>query len=163
MLLRTMVFGAIRLAAVLRVDFTDFTFTARTAHSWSVAECGVAIIVSSSPLLRPIFDRVFKKFLSVTGSRNRSGRGLKYDRSNRAGSNHRFSRPTTNKNPDGFYPMGDSDVELNGINGNGQARSKVTIEGRRGKSGDDYQDDEGFPHSDDSSGKAIYVTTVISQ
>lgn len=73
-----MVFGAIRLAAVTSVNFTDFSYSARMSHIWSVAENGVAValVVSSSPFLRPLFDRVFKNVLtwgSQKISKNSSG------------------------------------------------------------------------------------------
>lgn len=37
--------------------------------TWTVAEAGVIIMVASSALLRPVFDKLFHRVLSLTGSR----------------------------------------------------------------------------------------------
>ncbi|KAL3440935.1 hypothetical protein BJX65DRAFT_314333 [Aspergillus insuetus] len=55
----TMIFAGIRLNAVLHLDFTDFPYGVRMSHIWTISENAVALIVSSSIYLRPMFDRAF--------------------------------------------------------------------------------------------------------
>lgn len=44
-------FGAVRLSAVVSVDFTDCSYSARMAHASSVSENAIAIIVACSLFL----------------------------------------------------------------------------------------------------------------
>lgn len=161
-----MVFGAVRLAAVLNVDFNDFTFSAKTAHVWSVAEAGVAIIVSSSPLLRPIFDKVFGKFISLTGSGSRSRRDNNSGYVNSGNGPMLRSTPAKGlKGSRGFIEMDDTDLELRGMSHKPNAGQSVRIEGPRRKSDDVSGDDEmgsDYRQDDDSSAKAIYVTQTTA-
>ncbi|KAE8154233.1 hypothetical protein BDV25DRAFT_136158 [Aspergillus avenaceus] len=62
----TMVFGAIRPAALLRVQEPDVLYTGAMGHLWTVVENGVALIVCSSALLRPVFDRATSTLPSLT-------------------------------------------------------------------------------------------------
>ncbi|OCL15437.1 hypothetical protein AOQ84DRAFT_384022 [Glonium stellatum] len=62
----TMITGILRVVVTLSIDFTDFTFAAKGAHIWSVTEIGVSIVVASSPMLRPLFDKVFHTVASFT-------------------------------------------------------------------------------------------------
>ncbi|ORY58542.1 uncharacterized protein BCR38DRAFT_400322 [Pseudomassariella vexata] len=66
----TMIFGAVRLYEVLQVEFTDTAYTAVNVTTYSAVECGVAIIVSSSPLLKPVSDKMFGRFLAKTEKLN---------------------------------------------------------------------------------------------
>ncbi|OHE94570.1 integral membrane protein [Colletotrichum orchidophilum] len=69
----TMIFAAIRLKNVLSMDFTDVTYSQVGVVLMGTLEPGVAIIVSSSPLLKPIFDATFGRFWTLRGSTARSG------------------------------------------------------------------------------------------
>lgn len=69
----TVVFSAIRLASLRTVDFDDFSYTVPMVMIWTTAENGVIIIVASSALLRPVFDKMLGRLASLSGSRNRPG------------------------------------------------------------------------------------------
>lgn len=55
------------------IDFGDFSYTIPTAITWTYAEMGVIILVACSPMLRPLFDQLFKRFLSNIGRSGGSG------------------------------------------------------------------------------------------
>lgn len=42
-------------------------------QTWTTAENGIIILVASSALLRPVFDKLFGRLLSLTSTRNRLG------------------------------------------------------------------------------------------
>ncbi|GKT46701.1 satratoxin biosynthesis SC1 cluster protein 4 [Colletotrichum spaethianum] len=71
----TMVFGALRLKNVLTMDFTDVTYSQVGVVFMGTLEPGVAIIVSSSPLLKPVFDATIGRFWSLRGSTAKSTTG----------------------------------------------------------------------------------------
>jgi hypothetical protein len=60
-----MIFGSVRVAIILDVSFKDFTFTGKTLHIITTAEAAVSIMVASSPMLRPIFDRLWRTSIST--------------------------------------------------------------------------------------------------
>ncbi|KAF7594010.1 hypothetical protein BBP40_010288 [Aspergillus hancockii] len=62
----TIIVGSIRPAAIIQVDQTDVFYSGVLGHVLTVVENGVAIIVSSSPFLRPILLRVTSGFNSLT-------------------------------------------------------------------------------------------------
>ncbi|KAK7972527.1 hypothetical protein PG988_006661 [Apiospora saccharicola] len=55
----TLIFAAVRVWEMAHVDFTDVSYAAVEATIYADVEPGVAIIVSCSPILRPLFDKVF--------------------------------------------------------------------------------------------------------
>lgn len=72
----TVVFSAIRLVSLRTVEFDDFSYTVPMVMIWTTAENGVIIIVASSALLRPVFDKMLGRLASLSGSsssRNRPG------------------------------------------------------------------------------------------
>lgn len=69
----TIVFSVIRLKSLRSIDFNDFSYTVVPVMTWTTAENGVIIMVASSALLRPVFDKVFSNLLSLSGSKNRLG------------------------------------------------------------------------------------------
>ncbi|KAK1674548.1 integral membrane protein [Colletotrichum godetiae] len=71
----TMIFAALRLKNVLTMDFTDVTYSQVGVVLMGTLEPGVAIIVSSSPLLKPIFDATVGRFWSIRGGTTRSAGG----------------------------------------------------------------------------------------
>ncbi|KAJ0166102.1 hypothetical protein CTA2_8648 [Colletotrichum tanaceti] len=71
----TMIFGALRLKNVLTMDFTDVTYSQVGVVLMGTLEPGVAIIVSSSPLLKPIFDATVGRFWSLRGATTKSATG----------------------------------------------------------------------------------------
>ncbi|KAL0933237.1 uncharacterized protein CTRU02_212200 [Colletotrichum truncatum] len=63
---RTMVFTAIRLYYVYNLDVTDITYTTVVPSIIGSVQMGVAIMVASSPLLRPLFDRAFGNLFGLS-------------------------------------------------------------------------------------------------
>ncbi|KAI5925280.1 hypothetical protein F4810DRAFT_659796 [Camillea tinctor] len=66
----TITFAVLRLMSFKTLDFTDFAYTVPTVILWTYAEVGVVILVACSPLLRPIFDKVFQRFMSTVRSKS---------------------------------------------------------------------------------------------
>lgn len=57
-------FGTFRLYYMFTMDFTDVTALQLPVIIMGTVEPGVIIMVSSSPLLKPIFDTIFRHVLS---------------------------------------------------------------------------------------------------
>lgn len=57
------------------MDFEDASYSGMVPDLLTILEVGVAIIVSSSTILRPVFDRIFHSISSVTGSQKYYGQG----------------------------------------------------------------------------------------
>jgi hypothetical protein len=72
-----MAMGAVRMSGIFTIDFSDFTYAATQTSIWSVSEIGTAIVVASSPMIRPIFDKIFHSLSSSI----RSTRNGPYDQS----------------------------------------------------------------------------------
>ncbi|KAK8015006.1 integral membrane protein [Apiospora arundinis] len=87
----TMVFTAIRLYYIYGMDFTDPTYSTIVPTTIGSVQMGIAIMVASSPLLRPIFDRTIASWfgLSVASGNRPSQKGSGYiaDSSHRSRSN----------------------------------------------------------------------------
>ncbi|KKY36501.1 putative integral membrane protein [Diaporthe ampelina] len=62
----TIAFSAVRLTSLNSIDFEDFSYTVIPVMTWTTAEAGVAILVASSALLRPVFDGLFHRVLSLS-------------------------------------------------------------------------------------------------
>jgi hypothetical protein len=56
-----MIFAGICLDTVLHLNYNDFPYGVRMSHIWIISENAVALIVSSSIYLRPMFDRAFSR------------------------------------------------------------------------------------------------------
>jgi hypothetical protein len=67
----TLAIGAVRMSGIFTINFADFTYEATPTSIWSVTEIGTAIIVASSPIIRPLFDRVFHSIVSSARTNNR--------------------------------------------------------------------------------------------
>jgi hypothetical protein len=73
-----MVFGVVRIIILPGVDFNDFTYCGITIHILTISEAAVAIIIASSPMLRPILNRVTDGTLfSINRSSSSSNRKAK--------------------------------------------------------------------------------------
>lgn len=66
---RTIAFSAVRLTSLNSIDFDDFSYTVIPVMTWTTAEAGVAILVASSALLRPVFDKLFHRILSLSSEK----------------------------------------------------------------------------------------------
>lgn len=65
----TIAFSAVRLTSLNSIDFEDFSYTVIPVMTWTTAEAGVAILVASSALLRPVFDKMFHRILSLSSEK----------------------------------------------------------------------------------------------
>ncbi|KAI1743353.1 hypothetical protein F4680DRAFT_409871 [Xylaria scruposa] len=108
----TLVVASLRIPILLETDFADLTFDTRS-QSIALAEPAVAIIISCSPLLRPIFDQFLSKVLG-TGYGNTSAQS--HDLVNQAMSDRERSR--VGGETYGYSKFGDSDDALELRNGN---------------------------------------------
>lgn len=79
-----MVFGALRLYYVLIMDFSNVTASQLPVVIMGTVEPGVAIMVSSSLLLKPVFDALFQRFFSCVGLSD-INKGRSENSPNRAG------------------------------------------------------------------------------
>ena len=180
MLYSTIIFGGLRLKSIYDVDFTDFTYTSPVAITWAAAEIGVALIISSSPVLRPVFDLVFGRFISSIRSSGRHGGGTSGYGTGQSKSQHTFRKSTgttltNSRQHDGFYPMRDSEeaLELTNMVAGGQGgrmsyqrrptmNTKIQASSRTSHTWkNEYQGGEGDVPADSSSAEKIYVKTEI--
>lgn len=85
---------------------------------WSEAEIGVALLISSSPILRPVFDRVFKRWISSFRSAGSRTDPSKQGKAGSLATHPAASRRDAkqgNANRDGFPAM--EDYELDDVRG----------------------------------------------
>jgi hypothetical protein len=64
----------IRVVALLNLDFAQFATNGKLVIIWSVVEWGVALVVASAPILRPLFDRLIRNKPLTTYGSKASGR-----------------------------------------------------------------------------------------
>ncbi|KAK8130954.1 Satratoxin biosynthesis SC1 cluster protein 4 [Apiospora sp. TS-2023a] len=76
----TMIFTAVRLYYIYGMDFTDPTYSTIVPTTIGSVQMGIAIMVASAPLLRPVFDRTIASWfgLSVASSNRPSPKGSGY-------------------------------------------------------------------------------------
>ncbi|KAK1473362.1 integral membrane protein [Colletotrichum tamarilloi] len=98
------VFGAgVRLYYTLTADFVNITRGFASASISGVLQSGIAVMVASSPMLRPVFDRTIVRWLSLSIRSTSQGHIVKSSKSSQLGSHRRG---------DGFKQMSDSDENL---------------------------------------------------
>lgn len=149
-----MVVGSVRVAVLLDVNFIDFTYSGKTLHILSVSEAAVAIMVSSSPMLRPVLNRV--PYGSIFSTNRRSGDdGESRDRFGRLNTHNRgiFSN-SLQKNSQELSPMRDIDINSTPVDRDIQNVTKFDADQR---SPDDVDDGEEtrYTTEDNESTKAI--------
>ncbi|KAM0429219.1 hypothetical protein ACHAPT_006433 [Fusarium lateritium] len=107
----TIIFSAVRLYYTIIADFVDITKGFATASVSGVLQSGIALMVASSPMLRPVFDRTVVRWFSLTLGSSKSGQPPA------SGSNtHGTSRPTPHpslvRSNGGFRQMSESEEHL---------------------------------------------------
>ncbi|KAK8073398.1 hypothetical protein PG994_004297 [Apiospora phragmitis] len=108
----TLIFASVRLYNVLYLDFTDVSYSAVEANIYAVVEPGVAIIVSCSPILRPLFDNVFGRQVSSNAKSGSSEKGQhKVALETFGRSNREFKRRREIATTDGFTAMDNDTIE----------------------------------------------------
>ncbi|EXF72997.1 integral membrane protein [Colletotrichum fioriniae PJ7] len=109
----TIIFSGIRLYYTLTADFVNITRGFASASISGVLQSGIVVMVASSPMLRPVFDRTIVRWLSLsirssgrtqnTAPTGSQGPIVKSSKSSQLGSHLRG---------DGFKQMSDSDENL---------------------------------------------------
>ncbi|KAL1857639.1 hypothetical protein VTK73DRAFT_8021 [Phialemonium thermophilum] len=123
----TVVFSILRLVSLRSVDFNDFAFTVPDVIIWTYAETGVVLLVACSPLLRPIFDKVFRPFLSITRSKSeRPSHGGSIDYLT-SGNGPSQQPKIKSKRRSGFVTVGDSEesLELGDVGERGRTHTNI--------------------------------------
>ncbi|KAI1482821.1 hypothetical protein K445DRAFT_309252 [Daldinia sp. EC12] len=143
----TLIFGVIHLSAIVRLDYSDIPYTIAQTTLYGTCEAGIAIIVSSCPLLRPVFDTVF----SIRSSRNTEWRGK--------GTILTLSKTRKSTKSSGFTRMGSEsreELELGNMGAHRAKRDTFITVGKRPT----FRDDD-----DNSSLQQIVVTseTIVSR
>ncbi|KAI0385918.1 hypothetical protein F5Y04DRAFT_160013 [Hypomontagnella monticulosa] len=136
----TLVFGIIRLYMVEQIDLRDVPYTAVQATAYGTSEVGIAIMVSSCPLLRPVFDRFFISLPECSTWREKNG-GIV------------MSRARKGTKSSGFTQMkGDSreDLELGNMGAHRARRDTAVTVGKR-------------PLSDTDDGSSVQRIVVTSE
>ncbi|WQF81087.1 hypothetical protein CDEST_06101 [Colletotrichum destructivum] len=130
----TIIFSGVRLYYTLTADFVNITRGFASASVSGVLQSGIAVMVASSPMLRPVFDRTIVRWFSLsirsgskaTGSAPTGSQGhiVKGSRASQLGS-HRLG--------DGFKQMSDSDEnlswEMQGLGSRTKAKTGRVLQG----------------------------------
>ncbi|KAH7136725.1 hypothetical protein B0J13DRAFT_625367 [Dactylonectria estremocensis] len=121
----SVIFAIIRLISLRKIDFDDFSYSVPEVITWTYAECGVVILVACSPLLRPIFDKLFRRFLS--SAKRTDQYGPSYESRNFQNSANTVPKMGS-KMRSGFMTVGESEesLELGDIRSEGRIQSKAT-------------------------------------
>ncbi|KAI0889715.1 uncharacterized protein GGS22DRAFT_3118 [Annulohypoxylon maeteangense] len=142
-----LVFGTINLCMILQIDYNDLSYTAVQTTIYGASEIGVAIIVSNSPLLRPVFDRVLPVCRSEVSTWREKGSEMVMARKRKSTKSSGFTQM-----------MGESqeDLELGNMGAHRARRNTHITVGKRPPSRDD---------DDDRSIHRIVVTseTIVSR
>lgn len=64
--------SCVRLAAMIQIDMTDFSFGMLTSIRWTIVESSVAILNACFPMLRPLMRRLAPKIFSSTEDNSNS-------------------------------------------------------------------------------------------
>lgn len=60
---RDIIISIVRVISILNVDFLDFVWSGVPAIEWAIAEPGIAVLIASAPILRPVFDKMIPSSL----------------------------------------------------------------------------------------------------
>ncbi|KAJ3549055.1 hypothetical protein NM208_g697 [Fusarium decemcellulare] len=107
----TIIFSGIRLYFTIVADFVNITEGFATASVSGVLQSGIALMVASSPMLRPVFDRTVVRWLSLSigGSEsNQTGPSG----SNTRGTSRTTPHPSLIRSTGGFRQMSESEEHL---------------------------------------------------
>ncbi|KAF7550135.1 hypothetical protein G7Z17_g5908 [Cylindrodendrum hubeiense] len=121
----SVIFAIVRLISLRKIDFDDFSYSVPEVITWTYAECGVVILVACSPLLRPIFDKLFRRFLSSAKRTDQDGPSYE----SRTFKNSANTTPKTGSHMrSNFLTVGESEesLELGDIRSEGRIQSSAT-------------------------------------
>ncbi|KAK1762011.1 hypothetical protein QBC33DRAFT_552908 [Phialemonium atrogriseum] len=119
----TLVFSILRLLSLRSIDFDNFSYSVTGVIIWTYAETGVVILVACSPLLRPIFDKIFRRFLSSARGEPPRTSHPSLDHLNSSTGRAKIRR----KRRSGFVTVGESEesLELGDVTGGGHVETRV--------------------------------------
>ncbi|KAF5500634.1 Satratoxin biosynthesis SC1 cluster protein 4 [Colletotrichum siamense] len=109
----TIVFSCVRLYYAYNIDFINITKGFAVASVSGVMQAGIAVMVASSPMLRPVFDRTVGRILGLSLQSQRRGTGPTSNATAGAtGSSTAGLHNKHNVRSDGFKQMSDSEEHL---------------------------------------------------
>ncbi|KAF4995980.1 hypothetical protein FDECE_12606 [Fusarium decemcellulare] len=131
----TITFSCVRLYYVYNIDFDNITRSYAEASISSILQSGIAVMIASSPLLRPVFDRTAKLFgLSLSSSRKTTAGNVNSSRSRThgAGTSHISG---SHSRAAGFKQMSESEEhlawELQAMDKKPNYRQRTTVQATR--------------------------------
>ncbi|KAE9581254.1 Satratoxin biosynthesis SC1 cluster protein 4 [Colletotrichum fructicola] len=109
----TIIFSGVRLYNTLTADFVNITKGFASASVSGVLQSGIAVMVASSPMLRPVFDRTVVRWFSLSiGSGSRTTGTAPSKSQGPATIGSRPGQHASHVRSDGFKQMSDSDENL---------------------------------------------------
>ncbi|KAJ0161618.1 hypothetical protein CTA2_5910 [Colletotrichum tanaceti] len=114
----TIIFSGVRLYCTLTADFVNMTRGFASASISGVLQSGIAVMVASSPMLRPVFDRTIVRWFSLSirsggGGSRATGTATARTRSqSHIVKGSRSSQLGVHRLGNGFKQMSDSDENL---------------------------------------------------
>lgn len=140
-----MIAGGMRMGTIFTINFADFSYDGRITHMWAITEPCVAIMVASSPMLRPLFDRVFRIVLS---SVHHSQPRVYY------GDNTKNTQVLSLKQGNTFSRM-DDEIALNQFSGHHRSVETAISPGAEGSLSESIEAERPIPH--------IHVQTTVTR
>ncbi|KAI1469910.1 uncharacterized protein F4812DRAFT_306549 [Daldinia caldariorum] len=143
----TLLFGALHLSALVHIDYSDIPYTIVQASLYGTCEAGIAIIISSFPLLRPVFETVFSMRLSRNTGWESKGTILTLSKTHKSTKSSGFTRMASESR---------EELELGNMGAHRAKRDTYITAGKRPT----FRDDD-----DNSSLQKIVVTseTIVSR
>ncbi|KAK1676768.1 hypothetical protein BDP55DRAFT_741227 [Colletotrichum godetiae] len=110
----TVVFSCVRLYYAYNIDFINVTKGFAIASVSGVLQAGIAVMVASSPMLRPVFDRTVGRVLGLSLQSQRRGNGATSNATggNAAGNSSAGLHNKHSARSDGFKQMSESEEHL---------------------------------------------------
>ncbi|KAF4454279.1 integral membrane [Fusarium albosuccineum] len=131
----TITFSCVRLYYVYNIDFDNITRSYAEASISSILQSGIAVMIASSPLLRPVFDRTAKLFgLSLSSSRKTTTGNMNSSRSRTHGGGTSHISGSHSRAA-GFKQMSESEEhlawELQAMDKKPSYRQRTTVQATR--------------------------------
>ncbi|KAK1545736.1 integral membrane protein [Colletotrichum paranaense] len=110
----TVVFSCVRLYYAYNIDFINVTKGFAIASVSGVLQAGIAVMVASSPMLRPVFDRTVGRVLGLSLQSQRRGNGATSNATggNTTGNSAAGLHNKHSAGSDGFKQMSESEEHL---------------------------------------------------
>ncbi|KAI9760262.1 MAG: hypothetical protein M4579_001776 [Chaenotheca gracillima] len=146
----TIIIGILRVVALVTIDFSDFSYSAKGIFIWSDLEPGIGIVVACGPLLRPLFEKIFPAAAAAIG---------RHTHTNNKGNHSHDGGPHDTKN---FNRLDDGEVPLKPMTGINS--SMVTSEGASHKDLEsDFKDDAMYGDLESAIGEVSHTRGISVQ